>query len=356
MELLGSGKFGHVVVCARAGRRSHEQVVVKIQGVRHTNRVALEWHIGSSGEHAHVVQHEQVLLHRDSGREIRNLLERCVTPTSLGRQFPESFLCIVEEHMDAGTAQQLMDANHLNIQCAAAIARQLASALSHMHSRQSTHNDIKPENVLLKTVPTSDRACVQDLSGNRRLVAKLADLGLAEYSSNRARDLDLFAYTIWCMCLSETFKKCPATGAPRQEAVSALRSQAPWRNEDELRTELPAALEQLWAGEDSMVAELRDAPWVANYEILVPEVPTVPMPSGAPAAAAGGLGSGGAVARLPDLGGGGFQDQAPAQEIWPRKRLSRRLQEPPLFTTATMPIRPPSCAKPGGRRPSRSLA
>merc|ERR1719437_23422 len=100
--------------------------------------------------------------------------------------------------MDRGTLQDSIDKEMLTIGCIVAITHQVAAALAYMHKKKRTHNDIKPENILLRLAP--------DGSG---LVAKLADMGLAGHSLDRTRDRALFAYTVFCTGLRDRFGKCP---------------------------------------------------------------------------------------------------------------------------------------------------
>merc|ERR1712037_172565 len=66
--------------------------------------------------------------------------------------------------------------------------REVAHALAFLHSSGVTHNDIKPENVMLHEV-----------------VVKLGDLGLTAKSSDRHADYTQFAMTVFCMVTGEKF-------------------------------------------------------------------------------------------------------------------------------------------------------
>merc|ERR1712151_21853 len=101
-----------------------------------------------------------------------------------------------------------MDRNLLTIDAVGAITRQVSSALAFMHKQRRTHNDIKPENILLRVTPSGGK-----------LIAKLADLGLADHSVDRVRDFELFAYTVWSMTLERRFEKCPTRGSAERDAA-----------------------------------------------------------------------------------------------------------------------------------------
>merc|ERR1712157_618245 len=124
------------------------------------------WHHGSFlGQHDHIVSYQNVLLHRDSGERLKCLMEKSFA-NGLPKFFPDRYFCMIEEYMDSGTVQHLMDEGLLHIEGVAAVTRQVSSALCHIHENRCTHNDVKPENVLLQTMP----GC----SGGRCLRAKLA--------------------------------------------------------------------------------------------------------------------------------------------------------------------------------------
>jgi len=108
--------------------------------------------------------------------------------------------------------QNLINRKILKFEDVCAITRQLADALVYVHDQKRTHNDIKPENVLL---------CSSSCGGH--LVAKLADFGLADHSVDRSRDYELFAYTIWCTGLGKTFTKVPSADE-RESAMSEFQT------------------------------------------------------------------------------------------------------------------------------------
>jgi len=271
-EVLGSGHFGYVFTCrARIGAFTSgevigpERIVVKVQSARQADSVVREWHHGSTCKHPHVVEHLKVLLHQDPDGEIRRFLEEAFSSGALKgkpRTLPDKWLCILEEYMDGGTAQYLMDRQLLHPEGVAAILRQVADAVYCLHQSQGTHNDIKPENVLLK---------VDSRGGGRvKLVAKLADMGSAEYSVNRTRDNDLLAYTVWCMVMGAAFKKCPSGDEERRAALEEMRQAAAAWSDRQLQQGLPGTIEQLWRGSCDL-QELMDAPWLRGRELTVPE-------------------------------------------------------------------------------------
>lgn len=215
LEILGRGNWGYVFLCRE--KSTDKRIVIKAQSQRKVMAVAKEWaHATELGSHPHIVPHGDAVLHRDSVGHISKHIaigfdSGLLTgkrPTSL----PDCWLCMILEYMDHGTVQHLIDLGALTTDCIAAITSQVASALGYMHQKQRTHNDVKPENLLLQMDPSGSH-----------LVAKLADFGLAEHSKSRQQDSDLFAYTVWCMGLRRPFQRCPR-GEERTMALQAWAS------------------------------------------------------------------------------------------------------------------------------------
>jgi len=190
--------------------------------------------------HEHIVDYKDLLCHRDSEQEIRNLLEQAFAQGTLkGRrpaQFPEAYLCLILEFMDRGTVEDLMESGTLCPRSAAAIVQQVATALAFMHKQKRTHNDIKPANILLMQAP----------GGGGHLIAKLADLGLAAYSDDDKRDKSLFGYTIWVMALNRKFEKCPCER--HEEYLRAMADAEPAGHARDTWRALHDATTGLWSG------------------------------------------------------------------------------------------------------------
>jgi len=239
MELIGMGNYGYVFTCR--SKKSGARVVVKLQSERWASVVAKEWAHGAAvGQHDHLVEYIDAVMHRDANHEIKHLLEEGFRDGVLrGKRpenFPKCYFCLAIEYMDRGTVQHLMNFRLLTLDGVGAITRQIGSALAFMHKKSRTHNDVKPENILLREDPKSGS-----------LVAKLADLGLAEYSVERQRDCDLLGYTVFCMGLAEGFSKVPA-GVERAEAVTRFKSAGPSKcgGNHTLWSALAGAIEGLW--------------------------------------------------------------------------------------------------------------
>lgn len=214
--------------------------------------------------HPNIVEHIEVLLHRDEGGKIKQKLEDAFNEGVLrGRRpklFPSRFICLAMEFMDRGTVQNFIDKQLLTVTCIAAIAHQIASGLAFMHSKKRTHNDVKPENILLCAAPQGDH-----------LIAKLADLGLADHSMDQRRDKDLFAYTIWCMGLSRNFERCPQTREDRSAACTQFtKVSTSNRSERDLLRTLHAIIEGLWVRDDMPIGQAKDMLPSRNLKIRLP--------------------------------------------------------------------------------------
>lgn len=258
-DILGKGHYGYVLRCAQ--RDTGEQVVAKVLSERWARVVVGEWaHGAESWEHPNIVRHMAVLMHRDKEGEMRRRIKAAFDAGSLpGKcpaRFPESYFCLILEFMDQGSAQQLVDRGHLTLEGLAAIVRQVASALAFMHKRKRTHNDVKPENILLKRSPSD--GC---------LLVKLADLGLAEHSTDRTRDHDLLAYSIWCMALGRSFGQCPS-GQRRDAAVDELRGLAAEQRNGGLAKGLAKLVQGLWRASTGM-AEVEAASELKGHEVHI---------------------------------------------------------------------------------------
>lgn len=262
-EVLGMGNYGFIITCKSL--KSGERVVVKLQGARWAGVAVKEWAHGSElSRHSHIVSYLEAIMHRDAGLEIQNHLKAGFDHGILTRRrpkfFPDCFFCLALEYMDRGTVQNFMDRHPLTPECVGAITRQVASALAFMHKGKRTHNDIKPENILLREAPRGD--C---------LVAKLADLGLADHSLERKRDQELFGYTVWCMGIRERFERIPAVGRERDFAVTRFRREAPTeKRRKDLWEVLAKVVAEMWEGSLDMV-EVERMDKLANLQITLPE-------------------------------------------------------------------------------------
>merc|ERR1712176_1136221 len=77
------------------------------------------------------------------------------------------------------------------------VLQKVACALAYMHSEGVTHNDIKPENVMLHQSGKGPESS--------EVVVKLGDLGLATKSQDRTADFWQYGMTMFCMVTGEKF-------------------------------------------------------------------------------------------------------------------------------------------------------
>jgi len=257
-DVIGMGNYGFIFTCEDLTTR--RRVVVKAHSQRWADVVVKEWAHGlEMGKHSNVVVYSSAIMHFDQNHEIQKYLVAGFEDGTLtGRRpkrFPECYFCLLLEYMDRGSVQHLMDKHFLTVSSVAAVTRQVASALGYMHKKHRTHNDVKPDNILLQQSPTG-----------QHLIVKLADFGLASHSTDRTRDHDLFAYTIWCMALGRKFHRCPGQ-LDRPSAIGELERQEPSSNQ--LWQGFSNAVKGLWGGmlDTSAVEEMQV---FAGHEVQVP--------------------------------------------------------------------------------------
>jgi len=261
-EFIGVGSYGYVMAARQ--RLTGRKVVLKLQTEQWASVAVREWALGAkAGTHEHIVEYLDAIMHSDSNGHIREKLQRAYDSHAItGKapaKFPDCYFCLALEFMDRGTAQSLIDKDLIGVVDIAAITRQVGLALAYMHKLKQTHNDIKPENILL----------CQDRRG-KNLVAKLADLGLACHSLDRARDCDLFGYTVWCMGLKEKFKTVPSSSERRQE-LGKFRAREPRARRDRAVWQvLAGVIDDMWSGCTEM-HEIAEMPGLKGYEVHVPD-------------------------------------------------------------------------------------
>eukprot|EP00746_Dinoflagellata_sp_MGD_P039093 gnl/MRDRNA2_/MRDRNA2_19423_c0_seq1.p1 gnl/MRDRNA2_/MRDRNA2_19423_c0~~gnl/MRDRNA2_/MRDRNA2_19423_c0_seq1.p1 ORF type:complete len:1099 (+),score=224.75 gnl/MRDRNA2_/MRDRNA2_19423_c0_seq1:99-3299(+) len=268
MSILGKGCYGYITLCNLVSSDiSEEKVVMKWQSERWATVVMKEWAHGSEGKHPHIVEYMNVFMHADEDHAVAECLKGGFTSGAFkGKQpkrFPDCWFCIAVEYMDQGTVQNLMDKDILTLESIGAITNQISSALAFMHSKKRTHNDIKPENILLRTAR----------EGNC-LLAKLADFGMANHSVDRKRDCELLGYSIWCMGLSEKFVKVPVDDGPQAAALQEFKTGPPQKSKKQTFNQgiwdaLHDVIDGLWA----MRLEMRDVKDMETFAALQVKVP-----------------------------------------------------------------------------------
>eukprot|EP00928_Gymnodinium_smaydae_P099929 TRINITY_DN9670_c6_g1_i1.p1 TRINITY_DN9670_c6_g1~~TRINITY_DN9670_c6_g1_i1.p1 ORF type:complete len:602 (+),score=154.43 TRINITY_DN9670_c6_g1_i1:69-1874(+) len=267
VEVLGQGAYGYVFTATSKLEGSFgTKVVVKVQSARWAGVAMKEWAHGSEvGVHPHIVEYMETLMHKEDDRRIvqqclQNAFDTGVLKAAKRpKRYPDIYFCLAIEYMDRGTLQHIVDKDLVSTAGIGAVAQQIASALDYMHGKKRTHNDIKPENILLRLSPNGDH-----------LLAKLADFGLAEHSVNRTRDMDMFAYSIWCVGLKRPFTKVPSA-EEREAAVVEFEDRAPTAREDtQIWQALAASLRGLWGASLDM-RTVMDMPSLQDLQLALPE-------------------------------------------------------------------------------------
>jgi len=195
-DWLGNGKYGFVLKATR--REDGREVVVKMMGHRWAHLAVQEWQHGSMvGKHPNIVDYEEVMLHSDEDRVIQRMLEAGMEAGTLKsrtkrKKYPDRFICLTQELMNQGTVQDWMDKDMLLPSGIFNVIHNTAKALAYMHQEGVTHNDIKPENIMLHR-------------DGKSMVVKLGDLGLATKSEDVTADFWQTGMTVFCMATGEKF-------------------------------------------------------------------------------------------------------------------------------------------------------
>lgn len=273
LEILGMGNYGFVVTARENSNGA--KAVIKLQSERWAAVAMKEWGHGvAAGVHPNIVEYVEAFMHRDEDREITRRLkagfDNGTLTGKIPKKFPECFFCIALEYMNRGTVNHLVEKELLSLEGIGAVSRQVASALAFLHRQKRTHNDIKPENILLREVAESP---------NGALLAKLADFGLADHSTDRSRDRDLFGYTVWCCALGRRFGSCPQKGSEQEAALAAFGAAGPpapeelprrpaARDERKIWRAIEEAVAGMWSGSWDM-QQVEDMPRLAGLEITL---------------------------------------------------------------------------------------
>lgn len=273
-ELLGNGKYGYVFKSKRL--ETGQTIVIKLLSIRWAHVAAKEWQQARKvGSHPNIVDYQEAMLHADDDKCIAELLKSNQDQGKLNARtkkanFPDRYICLTEEYMNRGTVQDWIDKELLLPGGMLVVMQRVASALAFMHKQGVTHNDVKPENVLLQ----------QDDEANPRaeVIVKLADLGLATVSMDRTADFQLYGMTVFCMTTGEKFgsrKILPNTVVELVCEVAELtgddRSKAPPGVGTAL-AEVPGLLRGVWCQAISM-ADVRDASALQGWNFFDGEPP-----------------------------------------------------------------------------------
>lgn len=220
------------------------------------------------GENQHVVKYfDDVMLHADDDKIIDDFLkvgfEQGKLHGRLGydmmkQEVPDRFIALLVEFMNRGTVQDWIDEQILYTGGMLVVMHSVASALSHLHSLDISHNDIKPENVFLKQTDTSN--C------RSTVLVKLGDLGLAGVSCNFDKDYELYCAMVVCMASYKPFEQISHAPDHFKELHGF------WKNAggEEVKvaaSNVPHALARLWA-QDTSMDELLQETWLQGWDFF----------------------------------------------------------------------------------------
>jgi len=201
VEWLGNGKYGYVLKSVQCVDK--RPVVVKLIGIRWAHVAMNEWKASSLvGSHPNIVQYEDVFLHADNDDVVQDLLRDGLASGKFRSHkdrdiFPDRFIFFIQEYLNRGTVQDWTNEDMLLPGGMFVVLQRVAVALAFMHSRNVTHNDVKPENIFLH----------QNIQSNTRaeVIVKLGDLGLAARSDDQTADFWQYGMTTICMVTGERF-------------------------------------------------------------------------------------------------------------------------------------------------------
>eukprot|EP00927_Polykrikos_kofoidii_P044099 TRINITY_DN38157_c0_g1_i1.p1 TRINITY_DN38157_c0_g1~~TRINITY_DN38157_c0_g1_i1.p1 ORF type:complete len:759 (-),score=144.39 TRINITY_DN38157_c0_g1_i1:21-2207(-) len=262
-EVLGMGSYGFVLLCQR--KASGQPVVMKLQSPRWLNVAVREWnHSVNIGQHPNIVKHEELLMHLDSAKSLTPVLVAAFDEGTLTgarpSRFPDSYLCMLIEYMDRGTIQNLVEGRLLTTAGALAVTQQVSSALAFMHQHKRSHNDLKADNVLLRSTRRKEV-----------LVVKLADFGFAEHDTGDHRlDHERLAYMVLYMSMDKPFTECPANDEDWRKAIRDFRRSLTSNYSSYEANVLVDVAAGLWA-RSLRVQAVAEMPQLRGHEVRVPE-------------------------------------------------------------------------------------
>jgi tRNA A-37 threonylcarbamoyl transferase component Bud32 len=275
--LLGNGKYGFVLKSKQTS--DGREVVVKLLSLRWSRVAAKEWAQAQNiGEHPHIITYEDALLHADNDKRIATILsaaqdEGRIQTRTKRESFPDRFLCLTQEFMNKGTVQDWMDRDALLPGGMLVVLRCVADALAHMHRNGITHNDVKPENVMLRQ---------DEGDSSSGIVVKLGDLGLAAKSTDRSKDSSLYGLTLHSMSTKKKFGSCKFQPEVIDRFVAEVAKSAAMQEDflDKLgcdeRTksnllatiaQLPGLLRKIWRNQVSM-DDIKDWPTLKGWSFF----------------------------------------------------------------------------------------
>ncbi|CAK0898904.1 unnamed protein product [Prorocentrum cordatum] len=221
-DWLGNGKYGFVMRARR--REDGRDVVLKMMGIRWAHLAVKEWQHGAMiGKHPSIVEYDEVMIHNDDDSMMRNMIQAGYEQGSLKSkarskrtQFPDRYICLMQEFMNRGTIQDWIDDDQLRPGGMFVVMRKVASALAFLHDMGVTHNDIKPENVMVHVG--------REMVDGDAVVVKLGDLGLTTRSSDQSADFWQYGMTVFCMTTGERFGSRKYRPAAAQAFVAECRT------------------------------------------------------------------------------------------------------------------------------------
>lgn len=269
-EWLGNGKYGFVLKARRL--KDNKDLVVKMMGIRWSHLAVKEYKAGTSaGKHPNIVEYEDVMLHADDDKSLAKLLQQGYDAGKLKSRtkrtkFPDRYICLTQELMNRGTVQDWLDDCLLTAGGMFNVIQQTATALAFMHKAGSTHNDIKPENIMLH----------QEGDDDKKVTVKLGDLGLARKSDEVTADYSQFGMTMFCLITGVRFGERKYRADHIEDIVTdcatAIEQAGVEGKLAEALKELPPLLRRILKMEATM-AEVSSLPCLRGWDFLSDDSP-----------------------------------------------------------------------------------
>lgn len=274
---LGNGKWGWVMMAPQKKDRSLK-TVIKLCDVKYAHQTVSEYHFGSTlgRSHPNIVQYDSAYLYGDEEQVLTRCLKAGYSDGKLKsdiarKKFPEQYLFITMEFMNRGTLQNMIDEELLAAEGMLAVLQSVAKALAHLHENGVTHNDMKPENVLLH-------------QEGRKVQVKLGDLGMAQRSQHRTSDITRYGMSALCMVTGEAYGKRKFAESQIDEFVTDVSSAVEHAGLDgklgAALADLPSLLRQVFNQRVTMkqVSDLKTLQgWEVTIDAAAPEK-AVPPP------------------------------------------------------------------------------
>eukprot|EP00747_Dinoflagellata_sp_TGD_P154184 gnl/TRDRNA2_/TRDRNA2_177477_c0_seq2.p1 gnl/TRDRNA2_/TRDRNA2_177477_c0~~gnl/TRDRNA2_/TRDRNA2_177477_c0_seq2.p1 ORF type:complete len:530 (+),score=107.02 gnl/TRDRNA2_/TRDRNA2_177477_c0_seq2:68-1657(+) len=241
IKFIAKGTAGWVFLCEKkeTGRNdTGQKVAMKL--LRMTSAVSgtKEWYVSKILRAAKIsgivfTEPQVFVVERDKAPEVIKEQLKDAGPVPY-------YMALFQPLMPWGTLEDLANKGELSPLIMFRALEDVAEALAEMHAKGVQHNDVKPENIMLR------------MNGNTVISAELCDMGTAEIGDNpqaRQNDIRRFGITLFSVATGEGWTKNRLMKEPH-DAMLARMADAVQGNSQLER--LPDVLKQIWDGHLNM--------------------------------------------------------------------------------------------------------